>query len=190
MSCRNFSFALFALLTLCVTALAARYEIPAVVFPTTEFFPDGGVVAGFIETDGSIGAINADNIVDYRLDIEGGVLVSPTRTPQNSFVSSTGLLASDTDLFLEADESSRLRITVPDFVLPNSIIWTPHLDSELTELAVSVGLVGAAQTQTLYEGRVPYGIAVIPEPTTAALAGIALIGLSFRTSRGSVLSRS
>ncbi len=191
MSRRKLFFVLAALLFPSSTALARRYEIPTVVLPANAAFPEGafpegafpeGVVAtGFIETDGSIGPISADNIVDYRLYFEGVILATSPRTPQNSVLFSTGLLASDTDLFLESDESSSFSMTAPDFVFGNSFTWRPDLDSEST--SISFFQLPGFGSSTLYEARVPYGIAIIPEPSTFALAGIALVGLAFRTSR-------
>ncbi|MEM9352507.1 MAG: hypothetical protein AAGA92_05800 [Planctomycetota bacterium] len=186
MTLKRVASLLLAFLFYAPLASAKTYHIPTTVWSySPPQYPWVGPQFlfgnGYIKTDGTLGELAAENIVDFDIKVVGQYPFHFTlQTARLGDL--RGVFASDSDLFLAGEPFTThlgFEGELPGFSGINeyypsetlAVSWHVVSDS-LAALAI-YGQPGALLS-TSVEGKVPYGIASIPEPTAALLAVIAL----------------
>jgi hypothetical protein len=148
----------------------------------------GGSVVGTIETDGTIGALQGGNIVDYSLTVSIGSdssLISGTGpTLSSAFFAN----ATSTSLFFDFGPNSKYllfgAISGPPFswvCFSGSAAGCGH-----GNVQIRVNASAIIDSGSFYQGLTEIGVAAVPEPSTWAMIilGFAGVGaMAYRRSR-------
>jgi hypothetical protein len=148
-----------------------------------------GTVAGFFETDGTLGPINATNIVDWSVtitdpDVNGGVSTTSSKTGgqvlNDYFLVSGDLTATSNDILFNFGGNSAFFTYTSNAATKD--FWcvagsNPGCFITNAEVIGYSDTTGNQAAYVEYQGVLSIASVAVPEPATLALFGLGLAGI-------------